>query len=65
MNPLLGLWLLVLSLSIILSIVFWLAENHSDIFGNFYVLTGAFFGLYGLYILINWLVKRNRKKPVT
>ena len=63
MNPLLTLWLMILSLSIILSGVFWLAENHSDIFGNFYFLTGTFFGGYGLYFLITWLRKRNRKKP--
>ena len=63
MNPLLSLWLLVLSITVILSGVFYLAENYSHIIGNFYFLTGAFFGSYGLYVLVNWLIKRNRKKP--
>ncbi|MCG3115684.1 MAG: hypothetical protein LLH30_08410 [Candidatus Manganitrophus sp. SA1] len=63
MNPLLTLWLLVLSSTIILSGIFFLAENYSHIIGNFYFLTGAFFGSYALYILVQWLVRRNRKPP--
>lgn len=40
-----------------------MAENYSHILGNFYFLIGAFFGSYGLYILVQWLVRRNRKPP--
>ncbi len=61
MNPLLTLWLLVLGSTILLSGVFYLAENYSHIIGNFYFLAGAFFGSYILYVLINWVIKRNRK----
>lgn len=65
MNPLLTLWLLVLGSTILLSGVFYLAENYSHIIGNFYFLTGAFFGSYILYFLINWIIKRNRKNPTS
>lgn len=63
MNPLLTLWLFVLSSTIILSGIFYLAENYAHIVGNFYFLTGAFFGSYGLYVFVTWLMKRNKKKP--
>lgn len=63
MNPLLTLWLLVLSVTILLSVIFYMAENYSHIIGNFYFLIGAFFGSYFLYILVTWLIQKNRKKP--
>jgi hypothetical protein len=63
MNPLLTLWLFVLGSTILLSGVFYMAENYSHIIGNFYFLAGAFFGSYLLYTLINWLIKKNRKNP--
>jgi len=63
MNPLLTLWLFVLGSTILLSGVFYLAENYSHIIGNFYFLTGAFLGSYLLYTIINWIIKRNRKNP--
>lgn len=61
MNPLLTLWLLVLGISVILSGVFYLAENYSHIIGNFYFLIGAFFGSYFIYLGINWWVKSRKK----
>ncbi|HLG21921.1 MAG TPA: hypothetical protein VI382_03840 [Candidatus Manganitrophaceae bacterium] len=61
MNPLLSLWLLVFSSALILSGIFYLAENYSHIIGNFYFLAGAFFGSYGLYLFISWVMRRNRK----
>jgi uncharacterized membrane-anchored protein len=65
MNPLLTLWLLVLGSTILLSGVFYLAENYSHIIGNFYFLAGAFFGSYILYIVINWLIRKSRKKSTS
>ncbi|MBI3802833.1 MAG: hypothetical protein HY282_03635 [Nitrospirae bacterium] len=65
MNPLLILWLLVLSITLILSVIFYMAENYSHIIGNFYFLIGAFFGSYFLYMFVNWLIKKKRKKPTT
>ncbi|MFY9270214.1 MAG: hypothetical protein WAO55_10770 [Candidatus Manganitrophaceae bacterium] len=62
MNPLAVLWILVFSSTIILSTVFYLAEHYSHIVGNAYFLIGAFFGSYGLYILVTWMVKRKQKK---
>jgi len=62
MHPLLALWLIVFGSTVILSGVFYLAENYSHIFGNFYFITGVSFGSYFLYLLISWLVHRKKKK---
>lgn len=62
MHPLLTLWLLVLVSAVLLSGVFYMAENYSHIIGNFYVLIGVFFALYALYFFISWLADRHRKK---
>lgn len=61
MHPLLTLWLLVFGSTVVLSGVFFLAENYSHILGNFYFLVGAFFGSYFLYIMIGWLIHRKKK----
>jgi len=62
MKPLITLWLLVLGSTVALSGFFYLAENYAHIIGNFYFLTGAFFGAYFLYVVISRLMNRNRKK---
>ncbi len=62
MHPLLTLWLLVLVISVLLSGVFYMAENYSHIIGNFYVLIGVFFGLYVFYVFISWLADRRRRQ---
>jgi hypothetical protein len=65
MNPLLVLWFLVFGSAVILSVIFYLAENHADIFGNFWVLLGILIGGYVLFSLTGWMIKRLRKPPPT
>jgi hypothetical protein len=65
MNPLMVLWLLVFGSAVILSAVFFLAENYAHIFGNFWVLLGILLGGYALVASIGWMVERIRKRPVS
>ncbi len=65
MNPLLVLWLLVFGSAVVLSAVFFLAENYTHIFGNFWVLLGILLGGYGVAALIGWMLKRLRPPPPT
>ncbi len=62
MNPLLTLWLLVLGMSVLLGGVFYLADHHLETVGNLWFLLSVFFGSYGLYILINWIIQRRKRK---
>lgn len=64
MNPLITLWLFVLGLTVVLSGFFYLAENYAHIIGNFYFLIGAFVGSYIIYIFVNKMMHRNRKKEL-
>ena len=60
MNPLLTLWILVLSVSILLGGVFYLADHYAHIIGNFWVLLSVCLTAYCLYYLIRWI--RQKKK---
>lgn len=62
MNPLITLWLIVLGSTVLLSGFFYMAENYSHIIGNFYFLTGVVFGSYILYVVVNWVLHKNKKK---
>jgi len=59
-NPLLRLWLLVLASVILLSGIFYMAENYAYIIGNFYVLLGIFFTIYFLYFFVHFLLDKKR-----
>ncbi len=62
MRPLINLWLMVLASTIVLSGVFYLAENYAHIIGNFYFLMGVGLGVYAILIFSKWLSHKNRKK---
>lgn len=59
MNPLLQLWIFVLTISVLLAGVFYMVDHYPYIIGNFYFLLSVFLVSYGLYLFINW---RNAKK---
>ncbi|MEK7286154.1 MAG: hypothetical protein AAB035_02515 [Nitrospirota bacterium] len=61
MNPLLTLWLMVLTICSVLAGVFYMADHHPDIIGNFWFLLSVFLIGYGLYILINWISTKKNK----
>jgi len=63
MNPLITLWLLVAGSALLLSGVFFMAENYPDVIGNFYFLVGVLGGGYILYNLVHWIIGKCTGKP--
>ncbi len=64
MNPLLKLWILVLTVSVLLAGVFYMADHYPHIIGNFYFLLSVLIFFYCLYLFTNWITQR-KKKNVT
>ncbi len=62
MHPLFKLWLLIAGSVVLLSGVFYLAENHAQFFGNFYVLMGIWIAGYWVFALARRIIRLSRKR---
>lgn len=62
MHPLFKLWIMVLLLSVLLGVVFYMADHYAHIIGDFWVLFSICMTCYCLYYLTDWIRKRKNKK---